>query len=69
MPIILATQEAEIRQTEVRSQPRWIVLKTLSQKYKYKKGLVKWLKVKTLNSNPSTGKKNRAKFTSSTKPS
>jgi hypothetical protein len=30
MPIILATQEAEIRRIEVQSQPRQIVLKTLS---------------------------------------
>jgi hypothetical protein len=32
MPIILATQEAEIRRIEVRSQPKQIVHKTLSQK-------------------------------------
>jgi hypothetical protein len=31
-PVILATQEAEIRQIVVQSQPREIVLKTLSQK-------------------------------------
>jgi single-stranded DNA-specific DHH superfamily exonuclease len=31
-PVIAATQEAEIR-TEVRSQPRQTVYKTLSQKY------------------------------------
>jgi hypothetical protein len=31
-PIILATQEAEIRRIEVQSQPRQIVCKTLSQK-------------------------------------
>jgi hypothetical protein len=33
MPVILATQEAEIRRIAVRSQPRQIVHKTLSQKY------------------------------------
>jgi hypothetical protein len=33
MPIILATQEAEIRRIEVRSQPEEIVLKTLCGKY------------------------------------
>jgi hypothetical protein len=45
MPIILATQEAEIRRIMVRSQPRQIVCKTLSQKsphkhktHKHKKG-------------------------------
>jgi hypothetical protein len=32
-PISLATQEAKIRRTEVRSQPRQIVCETLSQKY------------------------------------
>jgi hypothetical protein len=32
MPAILATQEAEIRRTEVQSQPGQIVLETLSQK-------------------------------------
>jgi hypothetical protein len=32
MPVILATKEAEIRRTMVRSQPRQIVHKTLSQK-------------------------------------
>jgi hypothetical protein len=30
MPVILATQEAEIRRIEVRSQPGKIVLETLS---------------------------------------
>jgi hypothetical protein len=33
MPIILTTQEADIRKITVRSQPRQIVCKTLSQKY------------------------------------
>jgi hypothetical protein len=32
-PVILATQEAEIRRFAVPSQPRQIVLQTLSQKY------------------------------------
>jgi hypothetical protein len=49
-PIILATQEAEIT---VQSQLRQIVCKTLSQKKTHhKKGLVGWLKVKALSSNP-----------------
>jgi hypothetical protein len=43
-PVILATQEAEIRKTMVQSQPRQIVHKTLSQKTHHKKGLVEWLK-------------------------
>jgi hypothetical protein len=37
MPVILATQEAEIRNIIVRSQPRKIVCKTLSQKTHHKK--------------------------------
>jgi hypothetical protein len=37
MPVILATQEAEIRRIVVQSQPRQIVFKTLSQKYQTKK--------------------------------
>jgi hypothetical protein len=37
-PVILATQEVEIRRIEVQSQPRQIVLKILSQKPFTKKG-------------------------------
>jgi hypothetical protein len=33
MPVIPATQEAEIRRITVRSQPRQTVYQTLSQKY------------------------------------
>jgi hypothetical protein len=46
MPVILATQEADIRRISVQSQPRQIVHKTLSQKKKSngKKGLAEWLK-------------------------
>jgi hypothetical protein len=46
MPIILATQEAEIRRIMVLSQPKQMVHNTL--KPFTKKGLVEWLKVKTL---------------------
>jgi hypothetical protein len=45
MPVILATQEAEIRRIRVRSQPRQIFHETLFQKYLTQKGLVEWLKV------------------------
>jgi hypothetical protein len=47
MPIILATQEAEIRRIVVQSQPGHIVCKTLSQKNpsQKKNGLVEWLKL------------------------
>jgi hypothetical protein len=58
MPVILATQEAEIRRIMVRSQPRQIVHETLSQKRNHhKKGLAMWLKVKALSSNPTTANK------------
>jgi hypothetical protein len=57
MPIILATQEAAIRRITVQSQPRQIVCETLSGKNHHEKGLVEWLKVKTLSSNLSTAKK------------
>jgi hypothetical protein len=39
-PVILSTQEAEIRRITVRSQPRQIVHKTLSLKTYHKKWLV-----------------------------
>jgi hypothetical protein len=42
-PVILATQEAEMGRSQVKSQPRQIVHETLSQKTYYKKGLVEWL--------------------------
>jgi hypothetical protein len=40
MPIILATQEAEIRRIEVQEQPRQTVQETPSQKPNTKKRLV-----------------------------
>jgi hypothetical protein len=47
MPIILATQEAEIRRNAIQSQPRQIVHEALSQKKPItKKGLEEWLKVR-----------------------
>jgi hypothetical protein len=46
MPIILATQEAEIRRIVVQSQPGQTVLQDpISKKKSQKKELVKWLKV------------------------
>jgi hypothetical protein len=42
MPVILATQEAEIRRVAVRSQLRQIVLKTLSRQKKKKKKIGIW---------------------------
>jgi hypothetical protein len=44
MPVVLATQQAEIRRITVQSQPRQIVHETLSQKYLIQKRLVEWLK-------------------------
>jgi hypothetical protein len=60
MPVILATQEAEIRGIKVRSQPGQIVCETLSRKTLSQKiRLVEWLKVKALSSSPSTTKTNK----------
>jgi hypothetical protein len=53
-PVILATQEAEIRKIVVRSQPGQIVLQDLLKNPFTKIRLVEWLKVKALSSNPST---------------
>jgi hypothetical protein len=46
-PVILATQEAEIRRIMVQSHPGQIAHETLSQKNPFTKtvGLVEWLKV------------------------
>jgi hypothetical protein len=44
MPIILDTQEAEIRRITVQSQPGKTVHKTLSQKYPTQKSVGEWLK-------------------------
>jgi hypothetical protein len=51
MPVILSTQEAEIRRIEVRE-----FVTPISKKSITKKGLVDWLKVKALSSSPSTAK-------------
>jgi hypothetical protein len=53
MPIILATQEAEMRRIMVPSQAGQTILETLSQKLFTKIGLVEWLKVKALSSSSS----------------
>jgi hypothetical protein len=47
MPVILATQEAEIRRITIQSQLREIVQATLAQKKKKitKKRLVEWFRV------------------------
>jgi hypothetical protein len=44
---------------EVLSQPQQIVCETPSRKNHPKKGLVEWLKVKTLSSSPSATKHSR----------
>jgi hypothetical protein len=62
MPVILATQEAEIRRISVQSQPRQIVLESLTRKKKITKiRLVEWLKGKALSSNPQYSKKKKKK--------
>jgi hypothetical protein len=45
IPVILATQEADIRRITVGSQPRQIDCENLFQKTYLIKGLVQWLKV------------------------
>jgi hypothetical protein len=53
-----ATRDAEIRRTAVRSQPQAnSSCNPLSKKPITKKGLVEWLKVWALSSNPTIGKK------------
>jgi hypothetical protein len=52
-PVILATQEAEVRRITVQSQPGQIVCETLSWKTHHKK------RVKALNSSPGTTKKKK----------
>jgi hypothetical protein len=54
MPVILVTQEADIRWIAVQSQPGQIVCETLSQKTLHKK-------VKILSSSPSTTQTNNNK--------
>jgi hypothetical protein len=44
VPIILATQEAEIRRMVFKASPGNIVHETLSRKNPSQKGLAKWLK-------------------------
>jgi hypothetical protein len=61
MPVILATEEAEIRRIEVEASLDKYVLKTLSRKYLTQKGLVEWLKVQALSSSPGTTKKKKKK--------
>jgi hypothetical protein len=46
-----------MRKITVQSQLRQIVHEILSSKNHHKKGLVEWLKVQALSSNPSTAKK------------
>jgi hypothetical protein len=66
MPVIPATQEAEIRRIVVQSHPGQIVYRTLSlgrpftkQKEKKNRASVLWLKVKALSSSPCTTKEKK----------
>jgi hypothetical protein len=61
--ILLVTQEAEMRRMEVQSQPQANSLwDPILKKPITKKGLVEWLKVQALSSNPSTAKKINSTF-------
>jgi hypothetical protein len=61
-PVILPTQEAEIRRIKVKSQPGQTVCQTLSLKTLSQKiGVVEWLQVKALSSSPSTTNKKKQK--------
>jgi hypothetical protein len=62
MPVILATQEAEIRRIAIQSQPRQIVGKTLSRK-PYNKKLNWWSGSKGPKFKPSTTKKKKKENT------
>jgi hypothetical protein len=59
MPVILATQEAEIRRIVVQSQPQPIFLEILYRKHSSKKGWWSDSKMKALSSSPSTTKKKK----------
>jgi hypothetical protein len=60
-PVILTTQEAEIRRITVLNQPRQIVQESLSQNTLSQKiiRLVEWLKLKAPRSSSSTTKKKK----------
>jgi hypothetical protein len=53
MPVILATQEAEIRRIMLKASPGKQFTRPYLENTLYKKGLVEWLKVKVLSSSPS----------------
>jgi hypothetical protein len=67
MPVILATQQAEIRRITVQSQSRQIVYETpiskttttTTKQTLHKKGLVECPQVSVLSSSPSTAKKKK----------
>jgi hypothetical protein len=61
MPVILPTQEAEIRRITVRSLANSSMRPYLKEKTITNVGLVVWLKVKAPNSSPSTAKKKKKK--------
>jgi hypothetical protein len=44
MPVILATQEAEIRRNEVQCQPQQTIHEIVSQKRPTQKGAAEWFK-------------------------
>jgi hypothetical protein len=60
MPVILATQEAEIRRIKVRSRPHSLQ-DPISKIPFTEKGLEEWLQIKALSSNPRPAKKKKKK--------
>jgi hypothetical protein len=61
VPIILATQEAEIRGIMGQSHTSQIVHETLSGEVLHKIRASEWIKVKALSSSPSTAKTKKQK--------
>jgi hypothetical protein len=65
-PVILATLEAEIRRIMVQSQPRQIVLESLSQKKLITKKVWWMVQSEALSSSPSIKKKKQWEYIDST---
>jgi hypothetical protein len=62
IPVILATEEAEIKKIQFKASPGKKFERPYLKKAFTKIGLVKWLKVKALSSSPSTEKKKKKRL-------